>query len=125
MASDAELKFQRANTSAFIAANAKSIVLTPRSKVKSGSGTQYVNGTPRVAQTFRLIDQSSTISPTPGHVLTPDGTEVRIEGMLLGVHDAEIALHDIWTDADGGQWEVVKLFPSNGYETRAGVARHA
>lgn len=122
MRSAAELKYQRAATVAFIAANPTSLVLTPRTKVKDGSGTRFVDGTPRKAQDLCIIDQSTERNIIPGVVQTSDGRERIIDFILLGEHDARIELWDFWTDADG-TWEVAQLFPWNQYEVRAAVVR--
>lgn len=123
MLSAAELKYQRANTKAFIAANPTELVLIPRTRIKSGTGTVFQDGDPRNPQTFKLIDQSTSSSPTPGRVQTSDGVERLIEFILLGESCAEVALWDYWTDSNG-TWEVAQIFPSNQYEIRAAVVRH-
>jgi hypothetical protein len=124
MLAPAELKYQRGITAAFIAANPTTIVLIPRTRLKDGSGMRLVSGTPRAAQIFRLIDQSSERSPQPGVVQTSDGRERLIDFFLLGAYDTTVQLWDYWTDAQG-QLEVAQLFPWNQYEVRAAVVRHA
>jgi len=119
-----ELKMHRINTTAFIAANPTSIALVPRTPVKSGTGTRYVEGPPREAQTFRLIDQTRTFGSEPGTVLTLDGKQRKAEYQLLGEYTATIGLHDTWVDIDGIVFEVGNLLPDNGYEIRAQVVRY-
>lgn len=123
MRSAAELKSLRAGTKAFIAANPTKVTLTPRVRVKSGTGTILDPQAARLPQTFCLIDQSTSSSPTPGVVQTSDGRERLADYILLAEHDAEVELWDMWTDASG-TWEVAQVFPANGYEIRAAVVRH-
>lgn len=119
-----ELKFQRRNTEAFIKANPVTIALIPRTPVKSGTGTRYMNGTPRDPQILRLIDQTRTFGAEPGTVVTADGLQRKAEYQLLGEHDAVIGQYDTWVDADGVRFEVGNLLPRNGYEVRAQVVRY-
>lgn len=127
MASANELKFQRANTKAFIAANSVVVTLIPRVTQTDGAGTRYTDGAPRAPQTFRIVPgtNSSSAAPSPGVVLTQDGRDRMAEFMMLGEHTVTWAVGDHWTDADGHLWEILQLFPENGYERRAGVLRHA
>lgn len=124
MLSAAELKYQRANTAAFIGSNPTRIVLIPRIKTKDGAGTRWTDQPPRLQQTFKLIDQSSSFGPTPGLIRTSDGVERLMDFILIGAHDSAVALWDYWTDANG-VWEIAQLFPPNQYELRAAVVRHA
>lgn len=124
MTSAVELEMQRRNTAAFIAATPVTIALIPRTPVKTGTGTRYVEGTPREPQTFKLIDQTRTFGPEPGTVLTADGKQRKAEFQLLGAHDATIGLYDTWVDAAGIRFEVANLLPDNGYEKRAQVVRY-
>lgn len=124
MRSAAELKALRAGTVAFIKANPVQITLTPRKRIKSGTGVTFQDQPVRDEQTLCLIDQSTARSPVPGVVQTSDGRERMVEFILLGRWDAEVELWDTWTDASG-VWEVAQVFPANGYELRAAVVRHA
>lgn len=122
MSRAAELASQRKNTLAFIAANPIVIQLIPRTRHTDGGGSRFVNGTPRAPQTFRLVDQSTARVPTGIIVRTSDGQERVADFMLLGAHDATVELWDYWEDS-GLTYEVARLFPDNGYETRAAVVR--
>jgi hypothetical protein len=124
MLAPAELKAQRNNTLAFIAANPTTITLIPRTKFKDGSGVTLVNGTPRAPQSLRLIDQSTARNIWPGLIQTSDGRERLVDFMLLGPHDAVIQIWDYWTDSQG-ILEVAEIFPWNQYEVRAAVVRRA
>lgn len=127
MASAGELKYQRANTKAFIDANSVSLVLTPRTKHIDGSGWRFADEAPRAAQTVRLIEQTSGGSspgPQPGLIQTSDGRERLVDYTLLMEYDGIVELWDYWVDAEG-TWEVAQIFPFNGYEVRAAVVRRA
>lgn len=120
-----ELAVNRLNTSAFIAAAPTIVTLIPRTR----DGYDWSDGTARPGQIMRVIDQSSTTDPSggpaPGAAKVTDGIEADVaqtDFFLLGEWDAEIAVHDWWTDSTGRQWEVLDMFPPNGYETRAVVA---
>lgn len=120
-----ELAVNRLNTSVFIAAAPAIVTLIPRTR----DGYDWVDGTARPGQIMRLIDQSSTTDPSggpaPGAAKVTDGIEADVtqtDFFLLGEWDAEIAVWDRWTDSAGRRWEVLDLFPPNGYETRAVVA---
>lgn len=119
-----EARAQRAITKAFIGANPSSLVLIPREMQRHGTGTSYVDQPPRAAQTFRLIDQSSTRGPQPGTVRAADGSQRLVEFQLLGEHDASIGLYDYWLDSVGVRLEVADILPDNGYERRALVVRY-
>lgn len=118
-----ELRIQKKNTQAFIKANPIDIQLTPRTRVNSGTGARLVDGTPRVVQEFRLIDQTRTFGAEPGTVLASDGVQRRADYQLLGEVGTVIGLYDYWIDADGIFFEVANLLADNQYEVRAQVVR--
>jgi len=114
-----ELEIQRGLTESFIAASPISLVLTPHARTKSNNGGYTTaGGTPRAAQSFKLIQFSENADP----VLGQDGVMRRIDFMLLGLWDAQIAVDDQFT-YDGGDFQVVALMTDLGYETRALVRR--
>jgi len=124
MATEQELRFQRAQTLAFIKANASGLTLTPRSRHTDGSGTRWVDGEPRESQVMRLVDQSINAGPVPGVIAASDGVQRIVVFQLVGVHDAIMALWDSWTDAAGVRLEIAELLPDNGYEKRGLVIRY-
>lgn len=119
-----ELKLQRRNTAAFIAANSIQIALIPRKRVNTGTGSRLVDEEPRTGQTFRLIDQTRTFGAMPGLVIASDGKQRKADYQLLGEHDVVIGLYDYWIDAYGTKFEVGELLARNGYERRAQVVRY-
>lgn len=122
--SAAELKIQKANTKAFIAANPTALVLIPRTRTNGGGGNKWQDSPPRASQTFRIIDQTRTFGPQPGTVLTSDGQQRKVIYQLLGEADTTIGLYDYWVDGQGIRWEVSDLVPFNQYERRAMVTRY-
>ena len=115
-----EQTVQRRLTTAFIATQPVELVLTPRSRVKtSAGGRTWVEAAPRAAQTLRLVEPSNPARPTR----TADGIERTVEFLLIGEHDAQLGVYDVFDHA-GGRWEVVFLYHENGWERRAEVARH-
>lgn len=122
MRSPAELKAHRANTKAFIATNLSVLLLIPRTRVKDGSGSRFVDGVPREPQVCRLLDQSTSRNTWPGMVRTSDGVERLVDFILLAEHNALVQTWDYWVDANG-RWEVAEVYPSNQYELRAAVVR--
>lgn len=119
-----ELRVHRVNTKAFIEANPIEIQLIPRIKTNTGSGIRWADDTPRVVQTFRLIDQTRTFGPEPGTVLASDGKQRKAEYQLLGEVGRIIGLYDYWIDEKGIRFEVSNLLTNNDYEVRAQVIRY-
>jgi hypothetical protein len=120
---DEELRVNRFNTIAFIAAEPLVLTLSVRGSARTPSGAYgRERQAERPAQTFRLLLQS----PAGGRIeqRTADGTERQVDFVLLGRWDAEIDVSDYWDDELGQRWEVTSLIPSNGYETRAVVEAH-
>lgn len=116
---EAELKLQQKNTEWFIAWNPYPVVLIPKVKVKSGTGTQITDGPPRAEQTMRLIPQFETSTPFE----LDDGTERIITHVLLGQFDAVMAVGDHWRDSDGLYYEVLSIL-RNGYEIKGLIEQH-
>lgn len=123
---DMELRAQRRQTSAFIAANRIKIILTPVTRTKTaGGGTIDVPQEPRPEQDFRLVTASTAVIVRPNASQTgiAPANERSAEGTLYGEHDADVAVGDYWDD-DSGRWKVITLQPPNGYEVVADVERH-
>lgn len=121
---EAELKLQRKNTEWFIAWNPYPVVLVPKVKVKSGTGTKVTDGTPRVEQTMRLIPQSETTPPiTSTNGVNLAGTERVITHVLLGLFDAVMQVGDHWRDENNFYYEVL-FVARNGYETKGLIEQH-
>lgn len=120
-----ELRAQRRNTAAFIAANAIVLELLPRIRTKTGSGYTTTYGDPRPAQFFRLIDLSSIVGNIPGRLRSSEGEQRKITHQLLGYWDCVMEVGDKWVDVvTGARYEIDELMPDNGYERRAKVIRY-
>jgi|GEM_PF-2645948 len=119
----AELWINRLNTKAFIEADPISLSLTRSGSVRTpGGGIKRQGAAQTPLQTFKLIMQS----PAGGSIeqRTEDGTERRVEYVLLGEWDADVQTGDFWNDERGQRWEVTAIIPRNGYELRAVVEAH-
>ena len=120
VAREPELLIHRRNTEYFIAWNPYPVTLIPRERVKTSSGSKWVDGSPRVVQTMRLIPQSETTPP----VTTADGKVRSVTHVLLGRWDADMAIGDHWTDTIGSTFEIVDMSTPNGYELKALIEEH-
>lgn len=113
-----ELKYHRLNTTAFIAVKPETIVLVPRLKVDTpAGGYKFEDQPPRDPQTFRIVEFG--LSQTPPVIELTDGSQRVAEFLLLGEHDAEVAIDDHWLAIDGRTWVVGEVVRDNQYETRA------
>ena len=113
----AELDAQRRLTEYFIQTQPRQIDLTPRASVRTSSGGRvWALGTPRGAQTMRLVEP---VVPNPP-LAASDGVQRQVEFILIGRWDAEIGRFDIFS-LDDRDWEVAELYHFNGWERRAAV----
>jgi hypothetical protein len=120
-----ELRYQKKNTAAFIAADLSMLALIPAIKTKTASGYTTEDGTPRRLQRFRLIDQSSSVvGNEPGRLRSSEGQQRKAVHQLLALPDVEWAVGDHWADEIGARYEIDELLPANGYEQRAKVIRY-
>jgi len=87
-------------------------------------GWRYIRGEQRYTQTFRLIENSQAGSNAAVVSINVDGVVREIEFLLLGDYCADIRLHDRF-EKDGDEFQVVEIWPDNGWEKRASVIRHA
>lgn len=118
-----ELRINRLNTSAFIAADPLRLVLRARASSRTATGAIDAQAyAERPEQRFKLIMQS----PAGGSIeqRTDDATERQVDFVLLGEWNAQVAVDDFWEDVLGQRWEVRSLNPYNGYEIRANVEAH-
>ena len=109
----------RRGTKAFIDDDPTTVTLIAHAgKVKMpGGGYDAGTGTPRVAQTFKLVAN-----------FNGDGIQTAVSGVedhrwtytLIGMHNAVIEIGDTWNDGDT-TYRVVSLLQNNGYEKRAAV----
>lgn len=121
MSRELELRIQRKNTAAFIAANPTSLVLFRQQKVRTKAGGYEMVTAPLPAQTVRIItqtEQSAYTQQTDGQVRLADY-------VLLTAWDADIRKDDTWTapgeDGKVRTWVVGDVTRSNEYERTAPV----
>lgn len=115
-----ELKYQRMNTTAFIAAKPSEITLIPQEKIKSAGGYKWEDRDPREPQTLRIVELGT--HTTPPILTLVNGKQRVAEFWLLGEHDAAIDVGDHWVALDGREWIVGDIVRDNHYEIRALVA---
>lgn len=117
---DYELKIQRKITHAFIRAEPVDIGLSRRTESRTALGGILKNFARQLpTQTFKIIMQSPAGASIEQR--TDDGTERRVDYVLLGEWDADVQIGDYWDDASGERNEVTSMIPYNGYEVRANV----
>lgn len=113
-----ERSIHRKNTKRFIDSDPTVITLTtPVNAIING--TRVANySEERNPQTFKIIWQGDdgVIREIPG------GTR-RFNFILLGEHDAELAIGDFWQVEDQ-KFVIEYVFPYNGYEVKAGGVSH-
>lgn len=117
---DKEQQVMRDLTARFIANDPTDIQLTPNHKVDTGDGGyRLAAGPKRRKQSFKIINQGSTNGKQNG----ADGTNTSFDFILLGHHDAVMAVGDTWVDniGDGTTWTITGFLPDNGYEVKATV----
>jgi hypothetical protein len=114
----------RQGTKDYIAQDPTSIALTPRVKTHTDSGSEvWEDGTPRAAQSFKLISIAFTPQGTNPQI-TVDGVERIIGFYLLGAWDCVMEVGDHWVGSDGRRYEVIALMDGHGYETKGAVEAH-
>lgn len=118
-ASSAELRAQRALTSAFILANPSLITLYPRTRVRQANGGyRQARDAARSSQIMRVIEQAP-----PSVITLEDGTQRSLDYVLLAEWNATIAKGDVF-DFAGDTCLVIDVYHNNGYEIRADVVRY-
>ena len=116
-----ELDINRRNTMAFILAKPVRVILTPvlRTKNVGSAGFKNIDQPDRAEQVFRIIEAgSSGASPV---ATLQDGKQRDASFLLLGPHDAAIAVDDHWVEGSR-TWSVEDIIRSNEYESRALVS---
>lgn len=120
-----EQRVQRRLTRAFIRTSPNYVQLVPYERLDDDQGGwRYIRGEIRPTQVFRFIESGQSGSNAARNASGTDGIMREIEFELLGDYCAEIELWDRFT-RDGVEYEVVEIWPSNGWETRASVVRRA
>jgi hypothetical protein len=117
----AVLTAQRNATLAYIAYDPTTIELIPctRAATPSGGFTE-VDGTPRDAQSVKLIELAYDQRPT----ITVAGIERILDYHLMGRWDMAIDVGDYWIDEEGTRWDIVGFSEGWDYMTKAYASRH-
>lgn len=119
MLSNVELSIHRKGTERFINADPTEITLIPSTVVWSGGTKTFGDDDPREPQIFKVIWSGSQ----DGIVVKSEGTTRRFDFILVGLHDAEVAIGDHWS-VDDQHFQVEWVAPANGYEVKAGGVSH-
>ena len=119
MLSTVELSIHRKGTERFINSDPTEIILTPSTEVWSGGTKTYGSEVSREPQNFKVIWSGSQ----DGLVVTSQGKTRRFDFILVGTHDAEVAIGDHWSVGDQ-HYQVEWIAPANGYEVKAGGSSH-
>lgn len=124
--SEAERRVQQRLTEALIAANPTTVTLTPHERVRTDAGGfTWEPREPRDPVTVHLAE------PGAGGIRrsrTVDGVEYEVDYLLVAQPGTPIAARDTFTlpgDDPAGGYQVLYVYPPNGYETRAEVTRRA
>lgn len=121
------LSYLRYTTKQFIQDDPVSVKLMRKLKVaKPGGGHDFVRGE-LPAQVFRLINQDITSGMIYGQ---DDGLARKFTYVMVGVHDTDIDIDDVWDEGNifpfafatsfkSAHYNINSILPDNGYETRA------
>lgn len=120
-----EQQANRRLTRAYVRQNSVNVRMTSYNRQQDDQGSwRYVRGGDRFTQSFRLIESGQPGSNAARSVTGVDGISREVEFELLGEHCADLRLYDRFS-LNGDQFEVIEVWPDNGYETRASVVRLA
>lgn len=112
-----ELRLQRRNTNAFIAADPYEIVLVRRVRfLNAAGGVTKGNETILPAQILRLLPQEDGATER----VTAEGERATPEYMLLGRYDADMQRFDIF-EFDGRRYQIVWISENRQYEIKGEV----
>ena len=112
-----EIAAQTRNTAAFINADPTRVVLTPVKRERTPAGGYRLIDQPvRPPQIFKLIPQSGYAGAPL--ITTRDGVQRRVDWVVLGLPDAQMAIGDHWQTPDLREWVIEDVVESNRYETR-------
>jgi hypothetical protein len=120
----AELALHRKGTRDFISRDKTTLVLIPSNEVWVDGTKEFVEQPPRPPQDFKVIWPGAD---TGGKVATSESETARYDFVLVGKHDALVAIGDHWTEGVGEnqQTYVVEwVQPYNEYEVKAGGVSH-
>ena len=114
-----EVAVNRKLTKWFIDTDPTSLILIPRTKQdRPGGSHRFVDGPAKDPQIVKMIYPGGD-----GIVVTADGKTRRFDFIIVGQHDADIAIGDHWTEGDQN-YVIEYLFPFNDYEVKGGGVTH-
>jgi hypothetical protein len=118
LTSTLEKAVHRKGTQRFIESDPTDIVLIPVSGAVTDGTVKFLPQSPRSSQRFKLIwgGESGIVREIP------DGSR-RFDFILVGAHDATVAIGDTFT-INNNKYVVDYLFPYNDYEVKAGGVSH-
>lgn len=124
---DVRLAHLRYTTKHFIQDDPRTIILNRQVKVNKPGGGHDFNTVAIAAQEFRFINQDIQSGLATSQ---DDGTARRFSYVMVGVHDADVDINDVWEEGTKGQndykqFKVESIIPNNGWETRAYVSVYA
>lgn len=110
-------------TRAYIKQKQTLVFFTPYSKVENDTGGwKYQKGMIKIQEAIRIVEITNQSGGPLGVVETLDGLERQIQFQILAEYKSQMALHDRFI-VDGVEYEVVQMWPDNGWEKRASVVR--
>ena len=113
-----ELEIQRRATERFIASDPTTINLGFKVSIMSAGTKSFGTGGLRGDQIFKIIwSGSDGIVEEP-----PNGTR-KFDFVLLGKHDAVVAINDFWK-VGNQEFRIDFVYPYNGWEVKAGGFSH-
>ena len=118
--SNIELTLHRIGTKQFIDADPTNIILIPQASQAVAGTKKFVEGPPRAEQKFKIIwaDDNGIVRKVGN-----DGGVRKFDFIIVGEHDAVVAINDFWKDGDQ-KFVIEYVFPSLGYEVKAGGISH-
>lgn len=120
-----EQRVNRRLTKLFIKMDPRGIRLTPYQRLADDmGGWRYVKGEIRPTQDFKFIESGQPGTNAATNATGIDGVLREIEFEVVGPWDADITLYDRF-EMGGDEFEVVQIWPENGWEKRASVVRRA
>ena len=115
-----ELTVRRYNTKSYIEASPTDIALIPRQETVVAGTKTFTPQPARDTQQFRVIWAGDNgIYRRIGD----QGGARKFDFILVGEHDAEVAIGDFWK-IGSQEFRIEYIFPSNGYEVKAGGISH-
>lgn len=122
MWTEEQLIVNRELTKWFISQNPVTVSLVPKGRQKSPSGgVKLVSLQAKPPQTVTFSQQGGSLVSLK---TAEAGLNRRFEFVMIGEHDADFDVDDVFTDEKGHKWVILALEPFNGYEQKAYVVAY-